>query len=154
MGTPNDVPQKTRLLFDLIEKLQGRPEDVIPTVPGVCFIGGFLPGKAVSVDEEIHTDFVLPDNPDVDFNVETFANLEANDTLPQRMKGEEVREAMKAADGRLIRMGSFDLAGGITADEALVAALTLANPPVPGHQFSLEANYKGGALTPYLLLGM
>lgn len=152
MGTPYDVPQKTRLVFDLIEKLRGRPDDEIPTEPGVCFFGGFLPGKAISRDEEIHSYFVLPDKPDVSFYFESFGNLGSNDTLLQRTRTSAFRDTLKAADGRLIRAESVELGGGIKADEVLMAVATTARPPVQGHLISLEANYASGARAPYLLL--
>ena len=150
----NDVPQKTRLVFDLIEKLQGRPEDVIPTQPGACFLGGFLPGKALSENEVIRSSFILPDKPDVSFSLESFTNMKSDDTLLQRVNGSAMRSVFKATDGRLIRSGSIDLSEGLKAEEALMAVTTTANLPVQGHLFSLEANYSGGALTPYLLLDM
>jgi len=150
----NDVPQKTRLVFDLIEKLQGRPEDVIPTQPGACFLGGFLPGKALSEKEEIESLFILPDKPDVYFKLHSFANMRPEKTLLQRVNGSAMRDVFKATDGRLIRSGSIDLPEGVKAEEALMAVTTTASLPVQGHLFSLEANYSGGALTPYLLLDM
>jgi hypothetical protein len=148
----NNVAQKTQLGFDLIEKLRGRPDDEIPTEPGACFFGGFLPGKAISRDEEIHSYFVLPDKPDVSFYLESFGNLGSNDTLLQRTRTSAFRDTLKAADGRLIRAESVELGGGIKADEVLMAVATTARPPVQGHLISLEANYASGARAPYLLL--
>jgi hypothetical protein len=154
MGTPYDAPQKTQLVFDLIEKLQGRAEDSMPTEPGACFFGGFLPGKAISQDEEIHSYFALPDKPDVSFSLETFGNLKAVSTLLKRFAGHNVDEALKAASGRRVRTGSIDLPGGMKADEGLMSALTSANPPVQGQHFSLEANYSSGPRTPYIVMDM
>jgi hypothetical protein len=47
----NDVPEKTSLVLSLIQKVQGRADDAIPTEPGVCFQGGFLPRKAASGED-------------------------------------------------------------------------------------------------------
>lgn len=162
-GTPygiaepmNNVPEKTQLAFDLIEKLQGRSDDMIPTEPGSCFAGGFLPGRAVSEEEEIHSYYVMPNLRDVSFSLETFGKLGADDkdTLLKRVSGGNARDFLNEVNGRLIRSGSFELAGGATADEAMMSGLTMASPPVQGHLFSLETNYAGGALRPYLLLDM
>ncbi|WP_241484902.1 T6SS immunity protein Tli4 family protein [Caballeronia zhejiangensis] len=150
----NDVPEKSRRVFDLLEKLEGRRDDVIPTQPGACFVGGFLPGKAVSEDEEIQSFFALPDKPDVGFSIETFGNMKPGDTLLRRIKDETVSYALKAAEGRFLRTGSFDTVGGMKAEESLIAALTVDTPPVHGFRFSLETNYASGAASPYLLLDM
>ncbi|WP_155740334.1 hypothetical protein [Burkholderia territorii] len=36
----NDIPEKTRLVFDIIRRIRTRKEDEIPTDPGLCFLGG------------------------------------------------------------------------------------------------------------------
>ncbi len=86
MPVQNDLPEKTQIVFDLIARLQGRPNDVIPTEPGACFFGGFLKGKALG-QEKIDSSFVIPDKPDVSFNLQSFTNLSAPDTLLQRVRG-------------------------------------------------------------------
>ncbi|KQR83366.1 hypothetical protein ASG35_29620, partial [Burkholderia sp. Leaf177] len=116
----NDLPEKARIAFDLIARLQGRPDDVVPGEPGACFFGGFLKGKA-SGDEEINSSFVIADKPDVWFSFESFTNLSANDTLLQRVHGNEMRALFKATNGRLIRSGTIALEGGLKADEALMS---------------------------------
>ena len=160
-GTPygisepiNDVPEKLRLAFDLIERLQGRGEDVIPSEPGTCFKGGFLQGHAVSEDEEISSSFAFQGAPDVTFRWESFGNLQADDTLIPRIKSRNVQEQLKAANGQVLRLDSFVSKEGIKADEALLAGLTTSSPPVHGHLFSLEANYQGTAHAPYLIWDM
>ena len=153
MPVQNNLPEKTRIAFDLIARLQGRPDDVAPSEPGACFFGGFLKGKA-SGDEEINSSFVIADKPDVWFSFESFTNLSANDTLLQRVHGSEMRELFKATNGRLIRSSTITLEGGLKADEALMSGRTPAKAVVQGNLLSLEANYAGGATTPYLLLDM
>ena len=153
METPNDLPEKTHAVFNLIARLQGRAEDVVPTEPGACFYGGFLEGKT-STEEYINSAFVISAKPDAWFNLESFTDLHSNDTLLQRVHGREMNEVFKAADGALIRSGTIALAGGMKADEALMSGRTPTNSAVQGNLLSLEANYSGGRTTPYLLLDM
>jgi hypothetical protein len=148
----NDVPRKSGLAFDLIAKLQGRPEDEIPTEPGACFVGGFMPGKAISDNEKISTTYVLADKPDVSFRWDSFANLQPTSTLLPRVRSAEVRDALKAAEGHIIRSGSVTLPSGMTVDEVLASALTLVG--VEGHHGSLETNYQGSPQAPYIVLDM
>ncbi|MGS1003326.1 T6SS immunity protein Tli4 family protein [Burkholderia glumae] len=158
-GTPygisepvNDVPDKTRQAFDLIERLQGRAEDVIPTEPGACFVGGFMPGKAIAESEEISTSYVLADKTDVSFSLDSFANLRATSTLLPRVQSPEVQDALKAAQGRVIRSGSVELPSGMKVDEVLTSALTQVE--VQGHHGSLETNYQGRPQAPYIVFDM
>jgi len=153
MAVQNDVPEKTRIVFDLLERIQGRADDVVPTEPGACFFGGFLKGKT-SGNETIDSSFLIPDKPDVWFSFESFTDLSADDTLLQRVHSSEMRELFKAVDGRLIRSGTIALEGGLKADEALMSGRTPANNTIQGNLLSLEANYAGGPATPYLLLDM
>jgi hypothetical protein len=153
MAIQNDVPEKTRIVFDLLARLQGRADDVVPTEPGACFFGGFLKGKT-SGNETIDSSFLIPDKPDVWFNLESNTDLSADDTLLQRAHSSEARELFRATNGRLIRSGTIALEGGLKADEALMSARTPAYDPVQGNLLSLEANYAGGPVTPYLLLDM
>ncbi|CAB3742631.1 hypothetical protein LMG22037_06617 [Paraburkholderia phenoliruptrix] len=158
-GTPygipnpvNDVPDKSRLAFDLIERVQGRSEDEIPTEPGTCFVGGFMPGKAIAEEEQISTSYVLADKTDVSFSWDSFANLQAASTLLRRIRSAEVQDALKAAKGHVIRSGSVVLPSGMKVDEVLASALTLVQ--VEGHHCSLETNYLGSPKTPYIVLDM
>ncbi|MBN3722699.1 T6SS immunity protein Tli4 family protein [Burkholderia sp. Ac-20379] len=158
-GTPygiakpmSDVPEKTRLAFDLVEKLQGRPEDMIPTEPGACFVGGFMPGKATSEKEEVSTSYVLADKPDVSFSWNSFAGLQATSTLLPRVRSADVQDALNTAQGRVIRSGSIELPSGMKVDEVMVSALTQVE--VQGHHGSLEANYQGSPQAPYIVFDM
>ncbi|NLP60919.1 T6SS immunity protein Tli4 family protein [Paraburkholderia sacchari] len=104
----NDVPQKTRLVFDLLEKLRGRSPDDIPTEPGVCFAGGFLPGKATD-DQYVSGGFTLANNRDVAFEVSVDTKSQGKTSLLQRTNSPELRALLKAADGNVIRKGTVDL---------------------------------------------
>ncbi|MFP3501405.1 T6SS immunity protein Tli4 family protein [Burkholderia sp. SIMBA_062] len=148
----NDVPRKMGLAFDLIENLQGRAENVIPTEPGACFVGGFMPGKASAENENISTNYVLADKTDVSFNWDSFANLQATSTLLPRVWSADVQDALKTARGRVIRSGSVTLPSGMKVDEVLTSALTLVQ--VQGHHFSVETNYQGTPQAPYIVLDM
>ncbi|MBM2765427.1 T6SS immunity protein Tli4 family protein [Burkholderia anthina] len=158
-GTPygivdlrNNVPEKTQLAFDLIEKLQGRSEDEIPTMPGTCFVGGFMPGKAISEKEKVSTSYVLADKADVSFTWDSFAGLQATSTLLPRIRSTDVQDALKTAQGRVIRSGSIELPSGMKVDEALISSLTLVN--VQGSHGSLETNYQGSPEAPYIVFDM
>ncbi|WP_175718509.1 T6SS immunity protein Tli4 family protein [Burkholderia anthina] len=147
-----NVPEKKQLAFDLITKLQGRPEDEIPTEPGTCFVGGFMPGKAISEKEAVSTSYVLADKSDVSFNWDSFAGLQATSTLLPRIRSTDVQDALKTAQGHVIRSGSIELPSGMKVDEALISSLTLVN--VQGSHGSLETNYQGSPEAPYIVFDM
>ncbi|MGU7810655.1 T6SS immunity protein Tli4 family protein [Burkholderia sp. AW49-1] len=148
---PTDVPEKTRLLLDLLKRVQGRADDSIPTEPGLCFVGGFLPGKS-GPGEEVENFFALKGKPDVMFTLRMYTDGHdpVSESLPNRMP--KVREHVESAGGRVIRSGSVRLSD-IKANEMLVEGPFA--PPVKGHHFLLEANTTtGGPATPYLMFEM
>ncbi|CAG4885599.1 T6SS immunity protein Tli4 family protein [Paraburkholderia saeva] len=132
----NDVPEKTSLVFGLLEKVRGRADDEIPTEPGLCFYGGFLPAKAGS-EEEVSEQYALKGHDDINFAFETTPDLRENTTLLQRTDSLEVREQLKAADGVLIRKGSVDLSG-LRAEEWLIEGRRPGDGR--GNSFSLVVN--------------
>jgi hypothetical protein len=136
MTVKNDVPQKTSLVFGMLEKVHGRADDEIPAEPGVCFYGGFLPAKAGS-EEEVSTLYVLNGHDDINFAFETMADLRENTTLLQRTDSPEVREQLKAADGVFIRKGIVDLSG-LRAEEWLIEGRRPGDGR--GNSFSLVVN--------------
>lgn len=150
-----NVPEKKRLAFDLIDRLQGRSEDSIPNEPGSCFAGGFLLGKAGSETEDISASFVLIDKPDASFNWMSLSNTrDSSDTLLPRIRATKFQTALKEAKGRVLRLESVDLPSGMKVDEALMEALSYAVPSVQGFQFTLEANYRGGAQSPFIAMDL
>ncbi|WP_147394031.1 T6SS immunity protein Tli4 family protein [Paraburkholderia sp. BL23I1N1] len=114
----NAVPEKTALVFSMLEKLRGRPEDEIPTEPGVCFAGGFLPTPEGS-NESVDTQFRLHHMEDATFDIGMTPDLRETTTLLQRANSTELRAALKAADGELIRKGTVELPG-LKSEEWLV----------------------------------
>jgi hypothetical protein len=150
----NTIPANSMQVIDLLRKVQGRADDVIPTEPGTCFYGAFLPGKAISENEEISSSFALPDKPDLLFKVETFAYMRPERTLLERVHDSDAQKILKKTHSRLIRSGSIELPSGMKADEALASGLMKDDPPMQGQRFSLEANYTSGASTPFLMLDM
>ncbi|CAG4893834.1 T6SS immunity protein Tli4 family protein [Paraburkholderia gardini] len=136
MTVKNNVPEKTRLVFGLLEKVRGRADDEIPTEPGLCFYGGFLPAKAGS-EEEMSEQYVLKGHDDINFAFETTPDLRENTTLLQRTDSLEVREQLRAADGVLIRKGSVDLSG-LRAEEWLIEGRRPGDGR--GNSFSLVVN--------------
>jgi len=145
----NDVPNKARQVAFLLDKVRGRTEDEIPTEPGFCFIGGFLPGKPI-VQENIGVQFVLHGHHDVSFDLDTNSNIQETTTLLQR--GDDINAALKQNEGRTIRKGPVELPG-MQAEEWLMAGVTELH--IPGHHMTLEANSKiGSAKTPLVILDM
>jgi hypothetical protein len=149
----NDVPEKTSLVLELIQKVRGRADDEIPTEPGVCFLGGFLPRKAAD-GENVSVLFSMIGRTDASFTLETNTDLRdlPKDTLLNRLP--EIRSHIKDPNinGRLMRSGTVDV-GGIKAEELLLSGTTPAR--ISGHVFTLEANTAtSGAMTPYLVLDM
>jgi Tle cognate immunity protein 4 C-terminal domain/Tle cognate immunity protein 4 N-terminal domain len=145
----NSVPEKTRLVFGLLEKVRGRTEDDIPTEPGLCFPGGFLPGKAAS-NELVNEYFALPNKPDVIFQVWSDTGFQGNTSLLQR--GQQALAVITEVGGKVIRKGPVDLPG-MKAEELLIAGPTVVE--LHGHTFSLEVNSTtSGPHTPFLSLDM
>jgi hypothetical protein len=144
MSTQNDVPEKARLVFDLLGQVRGRPDDDIPSAPGVCFLGGYIPGKANEKEKEnISMQFVVRSQPDVSFSVETDSDIQEETSLLQR--GDQINAMLKDTDGgRTIRKGYVDLTG-LIAEEWLMAGKSPWG--VQGQSFMLEANSKIGSST-------
>ncbi|QRX83832.1 T6SS immunity protein Tli4 family protein [Glaciimonas sp. PAMC28666] len=131
----NNVPQKTWLIFDLLDKVRGRENDDIPTEPGVCFKGGFWSAKAQD-EEETNTAFSLPAYPDVFFNIDTDTN--GHDAITLLQRGGQIDEyIMSSPGGRTVRKGTVELQD-MQAEEWLLSGTTAAK--VIGNYFSLEAN--------------
>jgi hypothetical protein len=146
----NDVPEKTRLVFDLVKRLRWRADDEIPTEPGLCFPGAFLPGKAVD-KEDVGAQFVLAGNRDVSIGIESDSGIREPNTLLQR--GDQIDAGMKTMKGgRTIRKGPVSLQG-FNAEEWLISGETDLN--LPGSMFTLEANsMTSSARSPLLTLDM
>ncbi|MFT4439181.1 T6SS immunity protein Tli4 family protein [Caballeronia sp. 15715] len=146
MAIQNDVPAKASVVFDMLRLIQGRAENDIPLKPGVCFLGGFLPGVATS-EENVSTQFVIRGKPDVSLFLETDADIHEETTLLQR--GREIDAMLSNTDGgRTIRKGPVGLEG-LQGEEWLMAGLSPLN--VQGQSFMFEANSKiGSAQTPLL----
>lgn len=145
----NDVPEKKRLVFGFLGRAEGRDETTIPTVPGVCFLGGFLHGRA-GEREDLSGQYYLHDKQDVNFVLETTSFIREKTTLLQR--GDSINDALKERNGHTVRKGVVDLPG-MQAEEWLMAGTTYLY--IPGHHFVLEANSKtGSALTPLLELDL
>jgi len=144
-----DTPERTQRVVSMLSRIRGREDDDIPTEPGVCFKGGFLPGAATSA-EKTSRDFILESMHDVGFSMNTYSNISEETTLLQRT---DMNAAIEAANGRTIRKGRIELQGIQQAEEWLSDGLTGAK--VRGHYFVLEANSKiGSTATPMVSLDM
>ncbi|WP_158904514.1 T6SS immunity protein Tli4 family protein [Burkholderia sp. L27(2015)] len=145
----NDVPNKARAVGYLLDKIRGRMEDEIPTEPGFCFAGGFMPGRATD-QENVTVQFVLPDKHDVSFELLTNSAIQETTTLLDRSAA--INASFAQSGDRTIRKGAVALPG-MQAEEWLSAGLTFAN--IQGQDLTLEANSKiGSAQTPFLTLNM
>ncbi|WP_321949108.1 T6SS immunity protein Tli4 family protein [Paraburkholderia sp. J10-1] len=147
----NEVPAKTSLVFDLLDKLRGRAKDEVPTEPGICFAGGFLPGKATD-DQYVSGGFTLTNYPDVAFDVSVDTEPQGNTSLLQRTDSPELRAMLKAADGSVIRKGTVGLPG-LKAEEWLSEGRRPGGGR--GDSFSLMVNETTSApSSPYFALDM
>ncbi|WP_233882415.1 T6SS immunity protein Tli4 family protein [Paraburkholderia flagellata] len=147
----NEVPAKTSLVFDLLEKLQGRRNEEIPTAPGTCFAGGFLPGKATD-GQYVRGGFTLTSNPDVSFVISLDTASQGGMTLLQHAGDSQTLDALKAMDAKVIRKGSVELSG-LKAEEWLFEGLKPGDGR--GETFTLSVNdTTSGPSSPYLSLEM
>ncbi|WP_257835351.1 T6SS immunity protein Tli4 family protein [Burkholderia glumae] len=100
MTVKNDVPEKAAVVFGLLEKLRGRSPDDIPTEPGLCFAGGFLPGKA-SDGQYVRGGFGLASKPDVFFKVAVDTAFQGDTSLLQRFQPLNCTRSFNDAPQRL-----------------------------------------------------
>jgi hypothetical protein len=149
LAIKNDVPEKTSVVFDLVKRLRWRSEDEIPSEPGLCLPGAFLPGKAEE-NEAVGVQFVLASNRDVNIGIESDSGIREPNTLLQR--SDETNRDLKAVGGRTVRRGTVALKD-INAEEWLFAFTT--DLGVPGNKFTLEANsMTSSAQSPLLILDL
>ena len=130
-----NVPARTRRVVALLSQVRGRPDENIPTQPGVCFQGGFLVGSQRD-SEDANMAFALPDHHDVSFNVQTDTDVHDDTTLLQRHRDIDAALARDPI-GKTLRKGNVDLQG-MNAEEWLMQKTTFFK--VSGFLFSLEAN--------------
>nr|WP_274389429.1 T6SS immunity protein Tli4 family protein [Paraburkholderia tagetis] len=147
----NDVPAKTDLVLGLLEKLRGRPKEEAPTEPGLCFAGGFLPGKATD-DQYVNSGFRLASNRDVFFNVSVDTASRENTTLLQHANNPLTLDALNAMDAKVIRKGAVELSG-LKGEEWLFEGLKPGDGR--GDTFKLAVNETTSRPeSPYVSLGM
>ncbi|MEM5424199.1 T6SS immunity protein Tli4 family protein [Paraburkholderia ferrariae] len=151
MAIKNDIPDKRDLILGMMDKLRGRAPDEVPTEPGVCFAGGFLPAPAGS-NEEVDAQFGWDNMQDVSFDMMTTPDIRESTTLLQRADGAEMHAELKAADGHLVRKGPVALTG-MKAEEWLAESRMEGGGR--GNLFSLFINETtSGPSTPYLSLDL
>lgn len=143
-----DVPQKSRLVFGLLEKVRGRAEDEIPNEPGTCFVGGYLPGNA-QASERIDANFLLAEYPNVGITFSTDTDIQESTTLLQR-DDQIVKAVHQMHGGKTLRKGTVDLSGW-KVEEWLLDTPTSSGGR--GKIFYLEGNSTtGSAQAPYVAL--
>jgi hypothetical protein len=149
LDVKNNVPEKTRLVFDVIRRLRWRAEDEIPSEPGLCFLGAFLPGRAGD-SESAWAQFALASNRDVSIGIDSDSSIREADTLLQR--GTQINHDLKSVGGRTIRKGAVALEG-INAEEWIFTGKT--DSGVQGTKCLLEANSTtSGSQSPLLTLDL
>ncbi|NLP61015.1 T6SS immunity protein Tli4 family protein [Paraburkholderia sacchari] len=147
----NEVPEKTAVVFNLLENLRGRSPDDIPAEPGVCFAGGFLPGKATD-DQYVRGGFTLANNRDVSFTVSVNSAPRGNTTLLQHAVNPQTLDALNAMDAKVIRKGAVEISG-LRGGEWLFEGLKPGEGR--GDTFMLAVNETtSGPSSPYLSLDM
>ncbi|CAN7295255.1 T6SS immunity protein Tli4 family protein [Trinickia sp. LjRoot230] len=145
----NNVAKKAQRVIALLSSARARPDDEIPTEPGMCFQGGFLAGKPWE-HEQAFGQFVMPSHSDTSVGLRTYSNVKEKTSLLER--AEEVDKEIKGAQGRTIRKGPVSLAG-THAEEWLMSGITVLR--VKGFHFYLEGNSKiGSPETPLIALNM
>ncbi|SAL17027.1 hypothetical protein AWB69_00900 [Caballeronia udeis] len=147
----SNVQEKTQALVAMLARVRGRPDNETPSEPGVCFLGGFLPGGATD-SERVQNFFVLQDHPDVTINVTADSGIKETDSLLQR--GQEIERMLNATPGgRTLRKGVVSLQGALPAEEWLISGTMPRG--VLGNIFNLEGNsLTGSALTPLVTLNL
>ncbi|CAM2180270.1 Tle cognate immunity protein 4 C-terminal domain-containing protein [Paraburkholderia sacchari] len=151
MDIKNNFPDKVDLVLGLLERLRGRPKEEIPTEPGLCFAGGFLPGKATD-EQYVRGGYSLANHPDVFFTVSVDTASQGNMTLLQHADNPVTLDALKAMDANVIRKGAVELSG-MRAEEWLFESLRPGDGR--GDTFALSVNDStSGPSSPYLSLGM
>lgn len=149
LSVKNDVPGKTRLVFDLAKRLRGRADETVPSEPGLCFLGAFLPGQAGD-HEYAWAQFVLASNRDVSIGMDSNSTDHTSDTLLQRAN--ETNRDLEVLSGRTIRKGTVALQG-MNAEEWLFTGKN--DLGIQGTKCLLEANaITSGAHSPLLTLDL
>lgn len=148
-----DTPQKKSLLTDLLQRVRSRDTKEIPTEPGMCFDGGFLPGKAQG-DYEFTADFWFSRMPDVSFSF-------SSNSFPYERKylldREGLDQLVSDSHGAVLRKGAITVPGVMQAQEWLLAGdmRQAGGAIIEGHYFKLEGNSKvGSPQTPFFDLEM
>jgi Tle cognate immunity protein 4 C-terminal domain/Tle cognate immunity protein 4 N-terminal domain len=153
----DDVPQKIALLTQMLVKVEGRDASEIPKVPGFCFDGGFLPGRAgegkeLEIDEELGAAFFGNKQfPDVGFDFETSTSFKEDSTL---LQGGDLDKLLASKNAKVLRKGSVALPGISDTEEWLVYGDTdygilVKGKQARGHYFKILGNPKtSSTLTP------
>ena len=152
MGFVNDTPMKLDRILNYLNRIRGRSEDDIPAEPGVCFVGGFITGKAAETGgtEDVRTTFSILHNPDVMFKIYTFTDIQEDTTLMQRSRMPSVY--LNHFNVKTLRSGMVALPN-LPAEEWLTSRKTIQG--VPGHYFTLEANAQTGSPdNPFVMLDL
>ena len=146
-----DVRANGQLVVSLLDRVRGRADDEIPTEPGVCFAGGFLPGAGdIRYREDASVQFVLKDHTDVSFDLDTDTGIQEPNTLLER--GGDIHAMLWQNDGHTIRKGVVDF-HGMQAEEWV--AEQKSPDGVLSTYATLEANSKAGsAKAPFVNLTM
>jgi len=136
MTVKNSSSDSIARVLNLLENLRGRAPDDIPTEPGVCFPGGFLPRPA-GKQEHVSVRFRLSEMDDVRFHVLSSPEFFGDTTLLQHSESAEVRWAFGVTKAKNIRRDAVNISG-MSGSEWLFEGLKHENGK--GVTFSLKLN--------------
>lgn len=147
--TRNDTPEKLAHLLKVYERISGRKDNEIPSIPGLCIPNGFVAG-ADREGQETDAVYHLADAPDVWFGFGSSDAIKEDSTLLQRSPRAE--KAMAKEDAKLLRKGTRTIHGQVY--EEVLMGNTLEQDGIRGSMFMMYGNeLRSDPLQPFVDLG-
>jgi hypothetical protein len=134
----NDTPEKLAHLLKVYERVSGRKDNEIPSIPGLCIPNGFVAG-ADREGQDTGAVYHLSDAPDVWFGVTSDGTVGGGSTLFERSS--ELEKGMKQADVKTLRRTARSMHG--EDYEEWLFTNTPYQDDVRGTKFVLHGNEAG-----------
>lgn len=134
----NDTPEKLAHLLKVYERVSGRKDTEIPSMPGLCIPNGFVAG-ASREGQDTGAVYHLRDAPDVWFGLTHDGTIGAMSTLFQRAS--ELEKGMARAGVKTLRKAKRDIHG--EPYEEWLFTNTPYQDDVRGTRFVLHGNESG-----------
>lgn len=145
----NNTPEKLAHLLEVYERVSGRKDTEIPSVPGLCIPNGFVAGTDRE-GQETDAVYHLADAPDVWFGFGSSDAIKEDSTLLQRSPSAE--KAMAKEDAKLLRKGTRTIHG--QEYEEVLMGNTLEQDGIRGSMFMMYGNeLRSDPLQPFVDLG-